>query len=147
LLLWISCSRLKTLDLSENTINSIQAPQDAEDFKSLTTIRLSDNNIDNWASIDRLGLYSSLSSLWIGNNPITTKASPGASGENSTGLDSGISIIARMGSLRQLNGSEVNKISASCYSSNGHFNGRQLTPCTTMNRSTIKTGLMQSFII
>ncbi|CAO3574184.1 unnamed protein product [Mortierella alpina] len=100
--------KLKTLDLSENNINSIHAPQDAEDFKNLTTIRLSDNNIDNWASIDRLGLYSSLSSLWIGNNPITAKAFPGASGENSTGLDSGISIIARMGNLRQLNGSEVN---------------------------------------
>lgn len=102
-------SRLKTLDLSENKISTILAPQDADDFKSLTAIRLSDNIIDNWTSIDHLGLYSSLESLWIGNNPITNKASTGASGENSTGLDSGISTIARMGNLRHLNGSEVNE--------------------------------------
>ncbi|KAF9280409.1 hypothetical protein BGZ68_007251 [Mortierella alpina] len=110
--------KLKTLDLSENKISTILAPQDAEDFKSLTDIRLSDNIIDNWTSIDYLGLYSSLGSLWIGNNPITNKASTGASGENSTGLDSGISIIARMGNLRHLNGSEINdksRINAELY--------------------------------
>ncbi|KAF9573972.1 hypothetical protein EC968_007658 [Mortierella alpina] len=101
--------KLKTLDLSENKITAIHAPQDAEDFKSLTTIRLSDNSIDNWASIDRLSLYSSLRSLWIGNNPITNKALTGSSGENSTGLDSGISIIARMGNLMHLNGTEINQ--------------------------------------
>ncbi|KAG0200079.1 hypothetical protein BGX28_006770 [Mortierella sp. GBA30] len=102
---------LKTLDLSENKITTIYAPQDTDDFKHLTTIRLADNMIDNWSSIDNLGLYPSLRYVWIENNPIMIKPLEGKSAESTTGLDSRISTIARMANIEHLNGSEITRSS------------------------------------
>ncbi|KAG0256650.1 hypothetical protein BG011_004377 [Mortierella polycephala] len=110
--------KLESLDLSENKIGNITAPQDASDFKQLTSLQLSDNVVDNWTSIDCLGLYSSLRQLWIVNNPFAQKSLEGQNSSSSIGSDTRTSLIARMGQIDSLNGSEItkkNRIDAELY--------------------------------
>ncbi|KAG0304427.1 hypothetical protein BGZ98_005519 [Dissophora globulifera] len=111
--------KLKSLDLSENQLQSIIGPQDENDFKHLTSIRLADNLVDNWASIDHLGRYITLKNVWIGNNPIMTKTTPNQqSSEGTNVVDSRTSTIARMPHVLQLNGSDIekkNRIDAELY--------------------------------
>ncbi|KAF9360459.1 hypothetical protein BGX26_009287 [Mortierella sp. AD094] len=103
--------KLKTLDLSENKFANVIGPQDDDDFKTLTSLRLADNLIENWLSIDQIGLYTTLRSLWIGNNPLMTKSPQGQhlSVPSSHGFDPRTECIVRMPHVEQLNGSEVSK--------------------------------------
>jgi Leucine-rich repeat (LRR) protein len=98
---------LKSLDLSENRITNIIGPQDPEDFKLLESLRLNDNDLKEWSSIDQLGLYKSLTSLWIANNPVMAKAAEDATADNSGKPDVRTITIARMAHINQLNGTEV----------------------------------------
>ncbi|KAG0003124.1 hypothetical protein BGZ79_001604 [Entomortierella chlamydospora] len=103
--------KLKTLDLSENKFVNVIGPQDDNDFKTLTSLRLADNLIEGWLSIDQIGLYTTLRSLWIGNNPVLTKLpqEQQLSAPSSHGFDPRTECIVRMPHIVQLNGSEITK--------------------------------------
>lgn len=99
--------RLKSLDLSENRIANVIGPQDPEDFKLLESLRINDNDLKEWLSIDQLGLYTSLKAVWIQNNPVMTQAAEDATADNSGKPDVRTITIARMAHIDQLNGTEV----------------------------------------
>lgn len=99
--------RLKSLDLSENRIANVIGPQDPEDFKHLKSLRINDNDLKEWSSIDQLGLYTSLKSVWIQNNPVMTQAAEDATADNSGKPDVRTITIARMAHIDHLNGTEV----------------------------------------
>ena len=99
--------RLKSLDLSENRIANVIGPQDPEDFKLLESLRINDNDLKEWSSIDQLGLYTSLKSVWIQNNPVMTQAAEDATADNFGKPDVRTITIARMAHIDQLNGTEV----------------------------------------
>lgn len=93
--------------MSENRIANIIGPKDPEDFKLLESLRINDNDLKEWSSIDQLGLYTSVKSLWIANNPVMTKVAEDATADNSGKPDVRTITIARMAHINQLNGTEV----------------------------------------
>lgn len=92
------------MDLIDNKIDSILAPEDPEDFKSLEMLRLNGNTLRDWVSFDRLGLYPALKTLWVGTCPVVTKHDEE---EGDQAIDPRTLIVAKMEKLEHLNGSEV----------------------------------------
>ena len=95
------------MDLSENKIANVIGPQDPEDFQHLESLRMIDNDLKDWSSIDQLSLYPSLKSLWIEKNPIMAKAVEDKTADNTSKPDARTMTIARMPHVINLNGSEV----------------------------------------
>ena len=102
--------KIDTLILNDNTIPNIPkcsepSPssklnlnlEQQETFPNLHSLQLSGNSLTSWASIDNLNSYK-LSSLRFGRNPIT---------KNIGGSESRSITIARIGSLKVLNSSNV----------------------------------------
>ncbi|KAF9369276.1 hypothetical protein CPB97_003725 [Podila verticillata] len=96
--------KLKAMDLIDNKIDSILAPEDPEDFKSLEMLRLNGNTLRDWVSFDRLGLYPALKTLWVGTCPVVTKHDEE---EGDQAIDPRTLIVAKMEKLEHLNGSEI----------------------------------------
>ncbi|KAF9425173.1 hypothetical protein BGZ94_007774 [Podila epigama] len=92
------------MDLSDNKIEVIDAPEDTDDFKTLNTLRFNGNIAQDWLSFDRLGMYPSLKTLWVGPNPVKPPSNNPAAA-----VEPRIIIIAKMEHLEHLNGSEVQK--------------------------------------
>ncbi|KAG0099383.1 hypothetical protein BGZ93_007879 [Podila epicladia] len=97
--------KLKAMDLIDNKIDQILAPEDPEDFKSLEMLRLNGNTFQDYVSFDRLGVYPSLKTLWVGLRPVVNKQGEEDSGDQE--VDPRTMIVARMERLEHLNGSEV----------------------------------------
>lgn len=97
-------SRLKAMDLIDNKIDQILAPEDAEDFKSLEMLRLNGNTFQDYVSFDRLGLYPSLKTLWVGSRPVVNKQEEDSGDQE---VDPRTLIVAKMERLEHLNGSDV----------------------------------------
>lgn len=93
------------MDLIDNKIETILAPEDPEDFKSLEKLRLNGNTFRDWVSFDRLGLYPALKTLWVGTCPVVTKHEEEENGNQE--VDPRTLIVAKMENLEHLNGSEV----------------------------------------
>ncbi|KAF9174915.1 hypothetical protein BGX20_009207 [Mortierella sp. AD010] len=95
----------------DETQKACPGPQDDNDFKTLTSLRLADNLIEGWLSIDQIGLYTTLRSLWIGNNPVLTKPPSGQqiSVPSTHGFDPRTESIVRLPHIVQLNGSEISE--------------------------------------
>ncbi|KAF9113376.1 hypothetical protein BGX27_001704 [Mortierella sp. AM989] len=107
--------KLKSLDLSENKFESIIGPQDDNDFKTLESLRLTDNPLADWVSIDQLGLYTTLRAVWVGDNPVPQAQ---RNEHASSGFDPRTACIVRMPRVEQLNGSEItmkNSLDAELY--------------------------------
>lgn len=93
------------MDLIDNKIDQILAPEDPEDFKSLEMLRLNGNTFQDYVSFDWLGLYPSLKTLWVGSRPVVSKQGEEDSGDQE--VDPRTLIVAKMERLEHLNGSEV----------------------------------------
>ncbi|KAG0025293.1 hypothetical protein BGZ81_007254 [Podila clonocystis] len=108
--------KLKAMDLIDNKIDQILAPEDPEDFKFLEMLRLNGNTFQDYVSFDRLGLYPSLKTLWVGSRPVVNNQGEEGSGDQE--VDPRTLIVAKMGRLEHLNGSEVlpkNRLDAELY--------------------------------
>lgn len=96
---------LERLQLSANAIAAVSYPgagsADGE-FSALKTLILGGNKLDAWESVDALARFPALEELRLSGNPLF-----GGSGSAVSTLNARLGVIARMASLRHLNGSEV----------------------------------------
>jgi hypothetical protein len=95
------------LDLSENKFERILGPLDEGDFKTLISLRLNENNLNEWSSIDQLGRYTAIKTVWLGKNPIMNMTLQGEMVDGRDRHDARVIAISKMPHLQNMNGSEV----------------------------------------
>ncbi|KAJ3283835.1 hypothetical protein HK104_010196 [Borealophlyctis nickersoniae] len=88
---------LDTLFLNNNNITSIDTPP-PNGFRKLRYMNLSSNQINDWTSVHNLNSFPSLTDLRFKFNPILSSVTP---------KDVHYTLIARLGTLKSVNGSEI----------------------------------------
>lgn len=61
---------LEILYLNDNQITKIDKPTETESFAKLRFLRIENNKIDEWSSLDALNHYPSLTKLRCKGNPV-----------------------------------------------------------------------------
>lgn len=88
---------LTLLNLNHNLLSAVPTPADGT-FASLRHLMLRSNPIEAWASVDALNAFPNLTEARLAEMPLTSSTS---------GAVARRTIIARLGKLKALNGSEV----------------------------------------